>query len=268
MEWGCPEGWRAHSPAASLGLALRRDACHFAEGALGTPFLLLILLEGGKKGQGGCGRRGSGEQHCPLPWAQSGTQGHRHRTWPCLPLAIGVRAQWLEWEGLAWNVATACPPRPHPPAPPPRLTHPLVPGPGRHPQGTVGYPSPCSNPWVPAGRAPSYRSNWSPAPQCEAPPRASLCPHPPGAQNTALHPSPLCPGLCRCCQGLEATPLSLAHGADPQIHVPGRPPLPQAGPASPRLPHCQVNPLQGRRLGAGLTPPTPGPTVWTLVECC
>lgn len=40
-------GGRTHSPAAALGLALRRVACHFAEGALGTPFLLLILLEGG-----------------------------------------------------------------------------------------------------------------------------------------------------------------------------------------------------------------------------
>lgn len=79
-------------------------------------------------------------------------------------------------------------------------------------------------------------------------PRASLRPHPPGAQIAALHPSVLCPGLCRCCQGLEATPLSLAHWAGPQIHVPGRPPLAQAGPASPRLPHCRLNPLPGGHL--------------------
>lgn len=58
---------------------------------------------------------------------------------------------------------------------------------------------------------------------------------PPCAASHLGDPSPLCPGLCRCCQGLEATPLSPAHWADPQTHVPGRPPPlpgePTAGPA-------------------------------------
>lgn len=138
-------------------------------------------------------------------------------------------------------MATACSPHPHLPAPPPQLTHPLVPGPGRHPQGTVGYPSPCSDRWVPAGRAPSYCTNWSPAPQ-----RCS--PVPPRAPTHPGHRTLLCTPVLRV----------LAFGGVARAWKPHPSPWPtgliRKFMSLGSLPSCPVNPLQGRGLGTGLPP--------------
>ena len=115
------QGWTSegsHSPAAALGLALRRDVCHFPDAALGPGFLLLLLLGVSRKGQGGGGQSGSGCRasitHWLGPvWTDSRCRTGEHRITPTTQLPAGflahppapgswgVCAQQPEWECLS-----------------------------------------------------------------------------------------------------------------------------------------------------------------------
>lgn len=158
------------------------------------------------------GSTGSPQQHRFLP-----------ASWPTrLPLVLGgACAQQPEWECLARTSG-------HSLSPLPSFPWPLHPGsPILTPGSMSGTHLPAPNHW--AASWTSFIPNTSLSQPCLAEASPALPPdtdkHPP----PPLRPHRACPTLSRLglsrwrCQGLEATPLSLVHSADPRIHFLGRP---------------------------------------------
>ena len=137
VPWGL-EG--PHSPAAALRWAPGVGGCRFPEAALGAPFLVLMLLEGHRKGrEGGLSMAGALGTVLNPPWAwwtvsrcQMGMQGHGHPDTALHWLPGHLPAPRCvcggSGSGNAWPepLATAHPPHPCSPAPypPPPLARP------------------------------------------------------------------------------------------------------------------------------------------------